>query len=273
MGSDELAVEGFDDGWPCMLNTEGDFKYEETPCELYYRTPVDFQMFNGVARNAYPTLDAARSSIRKRKASFQAFGVRALWWLDHRSGPPGLERVLEEEGMQRIEDAIPMTRPLSAETAAVSRPPGAEIREVDSEARLGDFLDVLSDSYGIDDENILGVYRKAWRWALGRITERLHSYVLYEDGRPVSCTQLIQGFAGRYGLRRDQASGSSEIVAPLNDQDRALPADSFGGGRFQALACPLAENPPVLSVSGTLRASTLGYFGSAGPCSPRLDTD
>ncbi len=172
---------------------------------------------------------------------FRDAGVPFVWWVGPSSGPADLPRRLEARGLAPWGSSWPGMAVRLAEIAAPDTPDGLEIRVVDDEARLRDYLDVfgavLSPSAAFT-QSIEAVGR-------ARLASRelpVVDFVGYLRGVPVATSTLIDvgGAAGIYNVATVETARQRGIGAALT---------------FAALRAGVERGRSI----GVLEASRLGY--------------
>lgn len=220
---DRLSVQGLYDAWQCCIGCP-EFEVEMSDQHYFFTNPVDFDMFNGVIRNRYGSLEEAKFNIARFKARFAASRLKALWWIDCDSLPAELEGALLESGLQRIDDASPMIADVGSLEPGAERTHRLEVRQVRSEKDLDDFVRVFGGSYGITDSAVLSIYLSFWKWLFKNHPRKVNFYLGVLGADIVACAQLILGgkVGGIWGVgtlpaARKQGFGTVLVARALQD--------------------------------------------------------
>ena len=191
---EEKAISGlnlafrFLEGYPSMTS-------EETNATYFYSYPVNFELFNGVMKNHYVSLDDAKRQTQRFLNHFRASGVKALWWLYPGSQLEGLEELLVSLGLKPYLPAKLMMKTLGSETEidTIASIPGFEIRKAETIQELEAFMPVFSKAFGMN-ESLNALYFDGWKWlSFDRGSKTFDYFVGYLNGQPAGCAQVAYG--------------------------------------------------------------------------------
>lgn len=172
---------------------------------------------------------------------FRDAGVPFVWWVGPSTGPADLPRRLEALGFAPWGSSWPGMAVRLTQVAAPAAPDGLEIRVVDDEVRLRDYVDVfgavLSPSAAFTDAmEAVGRARLAGREV------PVVDFIGYLNGAPVATSTLIDagGAAGIYNVATVESARRQGIGTALT---------------FAALSVGIERGRSI----GVLEASRLGY--------------
>jgi ribosomal protein S18 acetylase RimI-like enzyme len=200
------ALSGLDSGFRLLLERFAGMVAEHSAHFHFYACSVDFELFNGVMKNRYPTLDCAKRYTERFLSTFERKKVSAYWWL-YPNTTPRFEEHLSRLGLERAKSARLMAAACKnrhEDPSLATRPPPERLKitRVSTPGQLSDFTDVFLDCFNLPRSPHRSLYYDAWA-SFDLKSMHPHSHWLaYLEDQPVGCGQLTlsRGVAGIWSI-------------------------------------------------------------------------
>ena len=114
----------------------------------WFMTRVLFPMFNGVHSARIPG-DNVSNIVRQTLEPFKSNKVPMLWWIDPLTIPSDLEKYLGREGLKHEGESTGMGVDLSKLESVEEQSPGFQIRLVEDEEMMADWMRVAGSVFGL----------------------------------------------------------------------------------------------------------------------------
>ena len=147
--------------------------------------------FNKICRARLRDTEADRR-IAEALEHFRGAGRPFAWWVGPGSRPFDIEARLRAQGLKAFESELGMAMEMTHLTRRADSTSELEVRRVDTERDLEDFVGVL-DACGDPPDPSVGDFFRATAPALLEDDGPMRLFVGYADGQPVATSELFTG--------------------------------------------------------------------------------
>jgi GNAT superfamily N-acetyltransferase len=182
-------------------------------------TGIPRPMFNGIYALRFDEHNL-ETAVAENIEFFRSHNVPHMWWIGPRSIPDGIEALLAEHGLIKLEwetpaMAVDLRQLQESSLHRLSERSGAELKRVTTQEDLDRWMGVMGASFEFD-ELAYNAFHEICKTLLEM--EACHFVLAEIDGKPVgsSCSAMKAGVAGLYNvgtLEEHRGKGIGQLVS------------------------------------------------------------